>query len=203
MAELIGFVTSSRPSLRFCLGRLELTRDRTIERVTRASAGHGPPLRQPFRRVFAGLLAGFALSVSSCATSPTALDSPTGLVAPSGEILIPPCPASAACLGGFVVGDTIYGISCHGVEPTAVAEETLARGTGEFEEARAIKGIPPHLWLAVRGDLACRPDDGGSLHYEWYLAGGEWTQAEFEEWGQRVADLTLPVAPGTSADPAP
>jgi hypothetical protein len=115
----------------------------------------------------------------------------------------PPCPASAGCLGGFVVGETAYGISCHGVDATAVSAEILGRGAGTFQEARALEGIPAHLWLAVRGDLPCRPAGGGPLHYEWYLAQGEWSLAEYEEWSQRVAALTLPLdpAPGPSSAP--
>ena len=148
------------------------------------------------------VLTTLAIVTSGClANSPSALDSATGLVAPSGEILIPPCPASAACLGGFVVGDRHYGISCHGVEAGAVSDETLAVGTGTYEEARVIEGIPSRLWLAVRGDLPCRPGNEAPLLYEWYLAGSEATPAQLEEWGEAVADLTLPLDPSMS--PAP
>lgn len=164
----------------------------------------GPRRARAGRRELAAALVALAIGATSCAAvSPSSLDSPTGLVAPPGEILVPPCPASAACLGGFVVGETLYGISCHGVEPTAVTDETLARGSGTYQEARVIEGVPPHLWLAVRGDVPCRPASDAPLHYEWYLARGESTQAEFEEWGRRVADLTLPLTPAASASPGP
>ena len=145
-----------------------------------------------------------AIALVGCATiAPSALDSAAGLIAPPGEIVLPPCPASAACLGGFVVGSTHYGISCHGIEPTAVDDEPLARGHGEYQEARAIEGIPAELWLAVRGDLPCRPSMGEPLLYEWYLAGSTMsTQADREDWGERVTSLTLPLSPLPSAEPA-
>ena len=96
------------------------------------------------RLACAALTAALALVLVGCASvTPVGTDSATGLVAPSGQILLPPCPASAACLDGFVVGDTLYGISCHGIEPTAVEDETLARGSRQYDEARAIEGIPP------------------------------------------------------------
>ena len=133
-------------------------------------------------------LAGLAMAASGCATSS------------SGEILRPPCTASAACSGGFLVGQTLYGLSCHGVEPTAVGDEILARGDGEYEEVRAIEGIPPQLWLAVRGDVPCVPREGEPLLYDWYLAIGEPTPADLERWGERVANLTLPVNPDSSSD---
>jgi hypothetical protein len=100
-----------------------------------------------------------------------------------------------------VVGDTLYGISCHGVEPIAVEDETLAQGSGTYEEARAIEGIPTDLWLAVRGDLACLPAPDEPLLYEWYLAHGETTQADIEEWGEQVADVTLPLSLGSRSSP--
>ena len=149
----------------------------------------------------AALAAALALALLGCASvTPSRADSASGLVAPSGQILLPPCPASAACLDGFVVGDTHYGISCYGIEPTDVEDETLARGSRQYDEARAIKGIPPDLWLAVRGDLACAPREGEPLLYEWYLAHGPTTQADIEEWGQRVAELTLPREPDPGSD---
>lgn len=139
-------------------------------------------------------LAVMVLVLSGCAaSSPVSLDLPEGLVAPSGQIVLPPCPASAGCEDGFVVGDSFYGISCFGVEPAAVDDETLARGTRTYEEARAIEGVPPELWLAVRGDLPCLPSEGQPLLYEWYLAHGETAPADIEEWGERVRDVTLPL----------
>jgi hypothetical protein len=101
------------------------------------------------------------------------------------------------------VGKTAYGISCHGVDATAVSDEILGRGAGAFQEARALEGIPAHLWLAVRGDPPCRPAAGGPIHYEWYLAHGEWTQREYEEWAERVAALTLPLDPTARPSSAP
>lgn len=141
------------------------------------------------------------LVLVGCATAgATDPGSPTRLVAPSGEIMRPPCPASAACLGGFVVGDTLYGISCHGVEPTAVEDEAIATGDATFAEVRAIRGVPTDLWMAVRGDLPCLPREGEPLAYDWYLAIGELTEADLEEWGARVADITLPIDPRSSSD---
>jgi hypothetical protein len=145
-------------------------------------------------------LASLALVACGCATgSSPGLAASAGIAAPSGEILRLPCPASAACSEGFVVGQTVYGISCHGVEPTAVDDETLARGDGEYEEARAIKSIPPQLWLAVRGEVPCLPSEGEPLLYDWYLAAGEPTPADLEEWGERVANVTLPLNPESSS----
>lgn len=166
------------------------------ERLTAIRRGRGiTPLRK-----LACELAVLAMAASGCATSSPGLGASTGIVAPSGEILRPPCPASAACSGGFLVGQTLYGLSCHGVEPTAVGDEILARGDGEYEEVRAIEGIPPQLWLAVRGDVPCVPREGEPLLYDWYLAIGEPTPADLERWGERVANLTLPVNPDSSSD---
>ena len=138
-------------------------------------------------------LAVIALAASGCATgsSPGFTES-TGLVAPSGEILRPPCPASAGCVEGFLVGQTVYGLSCHGVQAAAVGEEVLARGDGVYEEARAIEDIPPELWLAVRGDVPCAPAEGEPLLYDWYLATSEPTPADLERWGERVRNFTVP-----------
>lgn len=172
--------------------------------MTRAAANEG--LRGDGRghRAFPHLAAVLAIIISGCAAvAPSALDSAAGLVAAPGEIVLPPCSASASCLGGFVVGSTHYGFSCHGIEPSAVDDEPLARGHGEYQEARAIEGIPAELWLAVRGDLPCRPSMGEPLLYEWFLAGSTMsTQAEREEWGERVASLTLPLSSSPSAAPA-
>ena len=149
-------------------------------------------------------LAALALVAAGCigASSPD-LSAPTDLVAPSGKILLPPCPASAGCLEGFVVGRTPYGISCHGVETTAVDDEVVARGEGKYQEARLIEGIPPELWLAVRGDLPCHPENGRPLLYEWYLASGDLTPADLERWGTRVTNVTLPLDPESAPDGSP
>ena len=174
--------------------------------MTRAAAKSAVRRGGRGRRIHAlpRLLAVLAIAVAGCATiAPSALDSAAGLIAPPGEIVLPPCSASAAGLGGFVVGSTHYGISCHGIEPASADDEPPARGQGEYQEARAIEGIPPDLWLAVRGDLPYRPSMGEPQLYEWYLAGASMsTQADREEWGERVASLTLPWNPEPGAKSA-
>ena len=84
-----------------------------------------------------------------------------------------------------------------------VDDEVVARGEGRYEEARAIEGIPPELWLAVRGDLPCHPGTGRPLLHEWYLASGDLTPADLERWGPRVANMTLPLDPESTPDGSP
>jgi hypothetical protein len=110
-------------------------------------------------------------------------------VAAPGEMLIPDCPADAACADGFVVGDQYYMLVCSGVDPVAVADETLATGEGMFTETRSITGIPSELWLAVRGDIPCRP-----LDHDWYFAMNpdRISPGALEEWGPAVGEVTIP-----------
>jgi hypothetical protein len=136
------------------------------------------------------LVAGTACAASS--PSPTQTPMPTPIVAPPGRILVPPCDDGGACGEGFIVGEHFYGLICVGVDPAAVAHETLATGEGTYAEARVITGLPPGLWLAVRGDLPCLPVQDEPLEHEWYLVQGDATQAQLEEWGDVVGDIVLP-----------
>jgi hypothetical protein len=111
--------------------------------------------------VAARLLSVALLSIlgSACA-SPEAFES-TGLALPS-------CPGDV-CTEGVNVDDRFYALMCWGVDPAAVLDDVVASGSGVFEEVRPIAGLPPDLWLAVKGELPCRPASSGPLEYEWYL----------------------------------
>lgn len=81
---------------------------------------------------------------------------------------MPSCPGHL-CTEGVDVGDEFYALMCWGVDSAAVSDEVVADGSGVFEEARPIDGLPPELWLAVRGDLPCQTASGAPLEHEWYL----------------------------------
>lgn len=138
--------------------------------------------------VATGVLA-ISTLVACSAPPPAPSELPTPLVAPPGEILIPECRDEAACADGFVVADPNYLLVCSGVDPAAVAEETLASGQGMFVETRGITDIPSEFWVAVRGDIPCEP-----LDHEWYLAmnGDGISPADLEEWGDAVGEATIP-----------
>lgn len=130
------------------------------------------------------------LVLAACAApAGTSTPIPTLPVAAPGEILIPACPDDADCADGLVVGDQYYMLVCSGVEPDAVAGETLAAGDGMFVEARTITGIPSELWLAVRGEIPCEP-----LDHEWYFAmnGDGVDSGILEQWGEAVGEVTIP-----------
>lgn len=86
----------------------------------------------------------------------------------SGALVVPSCPGDL-CTEGVNVGDRFYALLCWGVDSAAVANESLASGSGMFEEVRAIEGLPPELWLAARGELPCRPAQDQPLEHEWYV----------------------------------
>ena len=133
------------------------------------------------------------LALAGCAVAtPSTTPVATPIIAPTGEILIPVCPADADCSEDLIVGETRYGLTCVGVDPAAVAGDPLATGEGMFAEARVITGIPAKLWLAVRGDLPCRPAQEEPLEHEWYLVQSEVEPADLEEWGAVVGDAVLP-----------
>jgi hypothetical protein len=81
---------------------------------------------------------------------------------------VPSCPGDV-CTEGVNVDGRFYAVMCCGVDPAAVSEEVLARGSGTFDEARPLDGLPPDIWLAVTGELPCLPASGGQLEHEWYL----------------------------------
>lgn len=148
-------------------------------------------------RLAASALA-LAIGLVACAApEPNTRASDDRLVASPGEILLPPCPDTAACLGGFIVGHTLYGVSCYGVDPSAVDDEVLARGSDrQFAEVRAIDGLPVELWVAVRGpEMPCRPGQDEPLLYEWYLGHGDADRSDLEEWGAAASSITLPIDP--------
>jgi hypothetical protein len=62
-------------------------------------------------------------------------------------------------------------------------------GEGMFVETRTITSIPSDLWLAVRGDIPCRP-----LDLDWYLAMNEGgiSPEILEEWGPTVGEVIIP-----------
>jgi len=140
--------------------------------------------------VTAGAVLVFVLAACGAPSpTPTPTPIPTLPVAAPGEILIPACPDNADCADGFVVGDQYYSLVCSGVDPAAVADATLATGEGMFVETRTITNIPSDLWLAVRGDVPCRP-----LDHDWYLVmneGGISPEA-LEEWGPTVGEVIIP-----------
>lgn len=141
----------------------------------------------------AAVVTALALALTACGaptTSATPVETP--IIAPAGEILIPVCPADATCSEDFVVGETRYGLICEGVDPAAISDEPLATDEGMFTEVRVITGIPSELWVAVRGDLPCRPAQEAPLEHEWYLAQSDVETADLEEWGEAVADVVLP-----------
>lgn len=107
------------------------------------------------------LLAAVILTVLTVACSSQMVPDPTGLTVPS-------CPGDV-CTEGVDVGDDFYALMCWGVDSTAVSDQVVAGGAGVFQEARRIDGLPPELWLAVRGDLPCQPAPGAPLEHEWYL----------------------------------
>ena len=148
-------------------------------------------------RLAASALA-LAMGLVACAAPvPSSLDSAGALVASPGEILVPPCADDAGCQVGFVVGRTLYGVSCYGVDPSAVDDEVLARGSDlEFAEVRAIDGLPVELWVAVRGpEMPCRPGQDQPLLYDWYLAHGDAKPSDLEKWGEAASAITLPIDP--------
>ena len=134
----------------------------------------------------------FAALVACSAAVPSLTPTPSPIVAPPGTIVIPECDDTGACSDGFVVGDQFYGLTCSGVDPAAVAGQTLAIGNETYAEVRELTAIPPSLWLAVRGDVPCLPADDEPLRYEWYLAQSDPTQAELDEWGEAVRQALLP-----------
>jgi hypothetical protein len=91
---------------------------------------------------------------------------PTQSVAPESEvaIAIPSCGPDGDCAQGFTIDDRYYFIVCTNVRPEAVDDYSYATGAGEFSEVRRIPGLPPELFLAATGDIACSP--GSS----WWLA---------------------------------
>lgn len=129
-----------------------------------------------------------AVLAGCAAPPPTPTPLPTLPVAAPGEILIPPCP-DGDCADGFVVGDRYYLLVCSGVDPAALVDEALATGEGMFTETRSIMGIPSALWLAVRGDVPCRP-----LDHDWYFAMNpdRISPEALEEWGPAVGEVTIP-----------
>ena len=89
-----------------------------------------------------------------------------------------------------MVGNTLYGLLCQGVDPAAISRENSATGDGIFAEVRAIEDLPPEMWLAVRGDLPCLPADGGPLEHEWYLAQADDAE-HLDEWGDALREVIL------------
>lgn len=161
--------------------------------MTSGSARHGP------RRLGQRVLVLALIGITACGLEgqPSTLQ-PTAIVAPSGQIVVPPCPASAGCGDEFVVGDRSYGLICAGVDPTAVEDEPIARGDAEYAEVREIDGLPPHLWVAVRGDLPCQPSTGAPLEHEWYLVQGNTTPTDIADWGRAVTEIVVDESPSAS-----
>jgi len=119
--------------------------------------------RSSWRRTH--VLAATILTVlSGACTSQDVLDPVFGPT----ELAVPSCPGDV-CTEGVNVGDDFYALMCWGVDPAAVSEQVVASGSGVFEEARPIDGLPPALWLAVKGELPCQPAAGEPLEYDWYL----------------------------------
>lgn len=107
-------------------------------------------------------------------------------------LVVPTCPPPGDCGEGVAHQDRFYALSCWGVVSDAVGEAVVATGDTVFREARAITGLPPEFWLAVRGDLPCRPADGAPLAHTWYLiAFGDVPSEVQQEHGARISSVVI------------
>ena len=130
-------------------------------------------------------LAMASVVLASC----TVVDDP-----PSTPVVVtyPSCPPDAGCSEGFILGDDFYGFMCVEVRKEAIGDEPYAAGDGPLDQIAVIPGLPPDLFLAVRGDTPCDEDAGG-----WWLAlTEEVTPADLRAYADVLDDATdSPVAP--------
>lgn len=112
----------------------------------------------------------------------------SGLAAPSGRVSPTVCGPDEDCAQSFDLDGRLYFFSCRHVRPEAVDDYPYVAGGGEFEEVRRIPGLPPELFLAVRGRIACTP--GSS---DWWLAQTSSAVAELDPpLRDRLSDATEP-----------
>ena len=81
-------------------------------------------------------------------------------------ITIPPC-EDGDCPLGFELGGRLYFLPCSQVRADAVDQSPHVDGAGPFRGVRRIAGLPPELFLAVRGSVNC---GGGVSDSPWWLA---------------------------------
>lgn len=111
---------------------------------------------------------------------------------PSGVLVVPTCDDDAACSDGFALNDRFFSLLCLGVDPAAVTDDVAGTGSEVYTEARAIRGLPSELWLAVRGDLPCLPAEGEPLEHEWYLSEyADVSPGEQQEYGSIVSEVLI------------
>lgn len=137
------------------------------------------------------LVVASVITISACGNevpsqTPGAVGS--GTVQPSRRVIPSVCDADEDCAQGFHLDGRLYFFSCRHVRPGAVDDYQYAAGAGEFEEVRRIPGLPPELFLAVRGRIACTP--GGS---DWWLAQTASAVSELDPpLRDRLSDATEP-----------
>ncbi len=149
-----------------------------------------------------GAVASVAVLLAACTTLQTSPATPTsGLVcaggggcwepASPGVLVVPTC-EDGACGDGVALNDRFYALLCRGVDPNFVTDSVAGEGMGTYAEARAIRDLPPELWVAVRGDVPCLPSPGQPLAHEWYLAEyADVSTSEQQQYGPIVSDVLI------------
>ncbi len=129
------------------------------------------------------------MGLAGCAAPPAPTTPTTRETAVSGSLVEPTCDDQEGCGEGVAIGERFFSLQCLGVDPSALTDDVVAIGDGAYEEARAIEGLPPELWLAVRGDLPCRPTPDEPPEHEWYLlTSDEISPEQLQEYGPMVSN---------------